>query len=298
MEKTVNIKYKDRLFRAYFGAEENRDKLLSLYNALNDSNYEDPTELEINTLDDVIYMKMKNDVSFIVDGYMSLYEHQSTINPNMPFRGLCYFAKMYEKYKAQQHINMFTSSIQKIPTPQYYVFYNGKTEAPDKTILRLSDAFMQPVKEGEFEWTAVMLNVNNGRNNELMDRCRPLAEYALLVDKVREYQASGMEFADAIDAAVTWCIKNDCMVEYLRKHREEVTDMWLTEYNEEEVKEAMRLNGLAEGRAEGLAEGINKGLTQARTQDVDALMTKLNMSLEEACETVEISVEEYQAAKQ
>ena len=286
MTHTVNVKYKDRVFRAYFGAEENRDKLLSLYNALNDSNYEDPAELEINTLDDVIYMKMKNDVSFIVGGYMSLYEHQSTINPNMPFRGLCYFAKMYEKYRVQNHINMFTSALQKIPTPQYYVFYNGKADAPDKTMLKLSDAFMQPVKEGKFEWTAVMLNVNHGRNKELMDKCKPLAEYAMLVAKAREYLADGMEFSEAIYEAVNWCINNDCMVEYLRKHREEVTDMWLTEYNEDEIKEAMRLDGIAEGRAVGLVTAV------------ESIMANLSLPLAEACKALNTTIEEYNRMKE
>lgn len=201
MVNKVNIKYKDRLFRAYFGDEENRDKLLSLYNALNDSNYDDPSELEINTLDDVIYMNMKNDVSFIVGGYMSVFEHQSTINPNMPFRGLCYFTRMYEKYKVQNNLNMFKSTIQKIPTPQYYVFYNGKADAPDKTVLRLSEAFMHQVKDGEFEWTAIMLNVNAGHNQELMEKCRPLLEYSVLVATVREGLEEGLRLEDAIDRA-------------------------------------------------------------------------------------------------
>ena len=151
MINKVNIKYKDRLFRAYFGDEENRDKLLSLYNALNDSNYDDPSELEINTLDDVIYMNMKNDVSFIVGGYMSVFEHQSTINPNMPFRGLCYFTRMYEKYKVQNNLNMFKSTIQKIPTPQYYVFYNGSRKMEEQTELKLSYPFIVPSDGGCIE---------------------------------------------------------------------------------------------------------------------------------------------------
>ena len=289
MTNKVNIKYKDRLFRAYFGDEENRDKLLSLYNALNDSNYDDPGELEINTLDDVIYMKMKNDVSFIVGGYMSLYEHQSTLNPNMPFRGFCYFAKMYEKYKTQNHLNMFTSTLRMIPTPQYYVFYNGKVEAPDRTLLRLSDAFMQPVKEGEFEWTAVMLNVNNGKNKELMEKCRPLHEYAILVEKVREGVTEGLELEEAIDRAVNWCIHNDCMVQYLRKHREEVTDMWLTEYDEEETMQMFKEEYLEQGLEQGRAETIVK--------TVDALIANTDWSLEQACKALNISADEYNCAK-
>ena len=57
----VNRKYKDRLFRLVF--EDKRD-LLDLYNAVNGSNYQNPDELMITTLEDAIYLGMKNDLSF------------------------------------------------------------------------------------------------------------------------------------------------------------------------------------------------------------------------------------------
>ena len=98
----VNREHKDRLFKKLFGSAENKTNMLSLYNALNGSSYSDETELQIYTIEDVIYLGMRNDVGFILDSYISLHEQQSTYNPNMPLRGLFYHAKMYEKYIKQK----------------------------------------------------------------------------------------------------------------------------------------------------------------------------------------------------
>ncbi len=90
-----NKKYKDRLFQRVF---EDKKDLLELYNAMNRTSYQNPDDLEITTLEDVIYLSMKNDLSIIIASSLNLYEHQSTFNPNMPIRGLLYFARLYEAY--------------------------------------------------------------------------------------------------------------------------------------------------------------------------------------------------------
>mgnify|MGYP006936021288 CR=1 FL=1 len=94
----TNGKYKDRLFKFFFGNPENKEWTLSLYNAVNESNYENADDIRYNTIDDAIYMNMKNDVSFIIEDTMSLYEQQSTYCPNMPLRFLMYLAKLYERF--------------------------------------------------------------------------------------------------------------------------------------------------------------------------------------------------------
>ena len=110
-----NRNYKDTLFRKLFG--ENRENALSLYNAVNGTHYTNAEDLEFTTLDDVVYMKMKNDVSFIFGNYLNLYEHQSTLNPNMPLRGLLYFADMYRQIiPASERI--YGSKLQEIPAPK------------------------------------------------------------------------------------------------------------------------------------------------------------------------------------
>ena len=183
----INNKHKDRLFRKILGDEKNKANLLELYNALNDTEYSNLDDLEITTIDDVIYMGMKNDISFLLDSTMSLYEQHSTFNPNMPLRGVMYFSKLYNKYITVNNFNIFNSKLIKIPMPQYYVFYNGKQEYPDQMKLKLSDAFQIKKDEG-FEWTAVMLNINYGKNKKLMDKCKILRDYAILVEKIRKYQ--------------------------------------------------------------------------------------------------------------
>ena len=73
-EANVRRCFKDSLFRMVF--QEKRE-LLSLYNAINGSRYEDPELLEITTIQDVLYMGLKNDCSFLIDEYLNLYETQS-----------------------------------------------------------------------------------------------------------------------------------------------------------------------------------------------------------------------------
>lgn len=176
-DTTINTKYKDRLFRLRFGSSEYREDILSLYNALNDTSYRNADDLSITTIDDVIYIKMKNDVSLLLNGNMPLWEQQSSINPNMPIRGLMYFGSLYSQYIKANRMNIYGRKLQKIPTPQYIVFYNGADDYAPVTRLRLSDAFINRINSGDFEWTATVYNLNRGKNDALLQKCKPLAEY-------------------------------------------------------------------------------------------------------------------------
>jgi hypothetical protein len=223
---------------------------MSLYNALNDTNYDDLDELEITTIDDCIYMGMKNDISLLIDFWLSLYEQQSTWNPNTPVRGMLYFSSMYEKYIAVNKLNIYGSKLIKLPTPQYIVFYNGIDErmgGKDEVKLRLSDAFGDKTVSDEFEWTATVKNINLGRNKELMEKCRPLMEYATFVDKIRCYKEEFENIEEAVNKAVDECIKEGILAEFLIGHKAEVMDVCLTEYNEVEVQNAFKEEGVDEG---------------------------------------------------
>lgn len=179
----ANREYKDGLFRLVF---QKKKDLLSLYNALNGSSYTDPEELEVNTLGNVLYLTRKNDISFLISGMMNLYEHQSTFNPNMPVRGLVYLSRLYEKHIVKNGIDIYTSSLKKLPFPQYFVFYNGTEKEPDQQLLKLSDMFQTPVfpRTPALECIATMLNINYGHNKELMEKCKRLREYAVFVETV------------------------------------------------------------------------------------------------------------------
>ena len=234
---TINRTYKDRLFKIIF---EDKKELLSLYNALTGKNYQNPDELEINTIDDVIYMHLKNDMSFILDDWQNLFEQQSTFNPNQPLRGFFYFADLYKvKYFGKK---IYSTRLLKIPTPQYIVFYNGTTNMPDKKELRLSDAFQQPTTQPDIEVVAHMLNINYGHNKELMERCRKLKEYAQFIDIIRHYLRENKQWSNeqAISKAIDDCIQNNILRDILQKERLRVMASILSEFDEVGYKEMIR----------------------------------------------------------
>jgi predicted HTH domain antitoxin len=246
----INDKHKDRLFRFLFGNEEYKEYALSLYNAVNDTDYQDVNDITFYTIDDVIYIKRKNDVAVLLDSKLSLWEHQSSFNPNMPIRGLMYFGQMYDKYISLEEQNIFGRKLIRIPTPKYCVFYNGNEDLPGVMKLKLSDAFAESDDSGEFEWTATMYNLNSGKNDLLLDKCRTLSDYMTFVNKVKENRLSGMDKTVAVDKAVTDCIAGGILKNVLLKHRSEVASMVLTEFNEEVYKKGIYEEGFAEGKTE------------------------------------------------
>ena len=252
----VNRKYKDRLFKFLF--RDNRD-LLQLYNAVNGSHYTDPGDLEIHTLEDVIFMKMKNDLSFIIANSMNLYEHQSTHNPNMPLRGLLYFARQYEGLIAIRKDDIYSSKLVSLPTPKYVVFYNGTDELEDQTELYLSDAYESGRGSGCLECRAVVLNINRGHNRELMEKCRRLWEYSEFITEIRNNLENGYSLKQAVAMAIDTCIQEDVLTDILVKNRTEVLHMLLTEYDEKRHLKTVFREGFEEGELSGYSKGEQAG---------------------------------------
>ena len=239
--------------------------LLDLYNAINGTTHQDPEELEITTLEDVIFMSMKNDKSFIISSTMNLYEHQSTVNPNMPIRGLLYFAQLYDEYIKLHDLNIYGHKLIKLPMPQYIVFYNGTEQIPDDHTLVLSDAFESDPTANEMEpaleCKARVMNVNSGHNAELMNKCKRLMHYSLFIARIRQNTNNGMSVEQAIDETITYCIDHDILKDVLLKNRSEVRHMLLTEFDEKKFAKSM----WEEGRESGyenileIMDEINKG---------------------------------------
>ncbi|MDO5405917.1 MAG: hypothetical protein Q4F28_01135 [Eubacteriales bacterium] len=246
----VRRNYKDRLFVALFHSKK---ELLQLYNGLNGTNYTNPDDLEITTMDDVVYLGMKNDCSFMIGSYLNLYEQQSTFCPNMPIRGLIYLIDIYQSYIAKHQFNLYGRKRIMLPTPKYIVFYNGTEERPDREECRLSESFKE--SDGCLEFVATVYNINKGHNQELMKQCSTLAGYSTLIDMVRNYQKAGMGLAEAVDAACVYCIENDILREYLEKNRSEVMRVLLTEYDAKKQRKMDMRDAREEGKAEGRAEG-------------------------------------------
>lgn len=254
LEGMINRQHKDRLFKAIFGDEKRKENLLSLYNALNGTDHKDPDDLEITTIDDAIYMGMKNDVSCIIDNYMSLFEQQSTYNPNMAVREFLYCGRLYNQYIKEKELDIYGHKLINLPVPQCYVFYNGTEECPDREAVRLSDSFGNVKYEGIYEWTTVMLNINYGHNKELMEKCKPLSDYARLISRIRTYKKK-KDIFEAVNQAVDECIRDGILTEYLIRHRAEVLDMCITEYDEKKHLENVKNTSWQEGRQEGRQEG-------------------------------------------
>lgn len=265
----VNRKHKDRLFTFLFGKKGNKAWTLSLYNAVNNTHYTDPDIIEFTTMEDAVYMGMKNDISFILCHVMNVYEQQSTYNRNMPVRQLMYAAKLYDKYIQQKKLNLYGKKLVRLPVPKLVAFYNG-TEGENDQILKLSDAFIQAGNpaQADIEAKVRMVNINYGKNESLLSSCRPLQEYAWLVWQIRENQRT-MGIEDAVDKAIQDMPENFEIQEFLIGHRAEVKDLCITEYNEAETMQMIREEGREEGREQGREQGMMELLaTQVRTGDI------------------------------
>lgn len=269
-----------------FGYPKYKKNLLELFNALNGTNYEDENELEINTIEDTIYMGMKNDVPCIIQSNMAMYEQQSTWNPNMPLRGILYSARLFSKYIKANKLNIYSEKLIKIPTPQYYVFYNGKKKLGDKVILKLSDAFSALQNEGQFEWTATVLNINKGHNEELLSKCQILKEYVILIDRINENQKKYDSVEEAVENAVSYCIKNNILQDFLTEHKAEVIMSLLTEYDEEETMGYVRRDAYRDGEKAGIEQGLKQGEMLMLISMVNKKMQK-GKSIEEIAEDLE-----------
>ena len=248
----VSIKrdYKSSMFCMLW---ESKEELLSLYNATNGTHYTNADDLIINTLKNAIYMGMKNDVSFIFEMSLNLYEHQSTVNPNMPLRDLLYVAQVLQGIIKDE--NLYGTSLVKIPTPKFVVFYNGTAKQPERQILRLSDAFNKQEGRVNLELIVEVININPGNNEELVSNCRTLQEYVLYIEKVRKYVAD-MSIEQAVERAVDECIEEGILADFLLQNKAEAIAMSIFEYNEEAHMKCVRQEGYLEGKAEGKAEAI------------------------------------------
>ena len=296
--------YKDRIFRMIF---KEKRALLALYNAMNDTAYQDPEELVITTLENAIYMNMKNDLAVVMDFYMDLYEHQSTYNPNIPLRNLHYVAKELRSWSNGRTI--YGRQLVKIPTPRFFVFYNGRDMQPERQVLKLSDAFINPEEDPALELKVLMLNINLGRNKELMEQCHTLLEYAQFVDRLRTCEKS-MGREEAVKHTVDTCIREGILRDFLLKYREEAIEMCIFEYDEEETLRQLGQQSYEEGVAAGIEQGREEGklvgeeqrlfrqvctkLKKGKTQEVIAQELEENLStIRSICEAAEEFAPEY-----
>ncbi len=214
---------------------------------------------------------MKNDLSFLVGASMNLYEHQSTWNPNMPLRGLFYFAELYERYVNSQGYRLTGSTRIPLPFPNYIVFYNGMEWEAEQTELTLSEAFEEQGEDRKpaLECRATILNINSGHNRELMEKCRRLEEYAEFIQRIRDNLQKGMRLEGAVERAIEYCLAHGILADILRKGQMEVRNMLLEEYNEKAEREYLRKESLEEGIKQGREEGRKEGREEGRKEGME-----------------------------
>ncbi len=253
----INHDHKDRLFKFIFGknTEQSKRWRLQLYNALNGTKLTDPDELEINTIENVVYISMHNDISFlVVDTEMNLFEEQSSYNPNMPLRGYIYFGILYQKYLIKEKKNLISSSRVMIPTPKLYVFYHGGPKQAERWKMKLSDSFLTKDDSGDYQWTATIINLHPDYNATLNKSCLPLYHYVKYVSMIAENKKAGLNNKEAIEKAVDQAINENLLEGFFKIHRAEVIDMCLEEVSEEEQRRVWHEDGYAEGEQKGRSE--------------------------------------------
>ena len=256
--------YKDTVFRMLF---DDKKHLLSLYNAVNQKNYTDADALQVITLKNAIYMEMKNDLAFIIDMNLYLYEHQSTYNPNMPLRDLFYISNEYQRLVEQK--SLYSSAIQKIPAPKFVVFYNGNKQIEDVSELKLSSAYECLTNDPDLELRVTVLNVNEGHNRELMEHCQVLEEYAQYVARVRQYTSlQELSLEEAVERAVDECINEGILAEFLTRNRAEVVSVSIFEYDKEKEEKKLRK---AEFES-GVETGLQRGRIQERNTNIREML--------------------------
>ena len=287
--------YKDRLFKFIFGNPQHKEWTLSLYNAINGSNYTNTDDLEFTTIENAVYMSMKNDVSFLVNDTMNLYEQQSTFNPNMPVRFLIYSGMIYSKHidKSKKY-HIYSTRLQKLPIPRCICFYNGKTEKDDRTILRLSDAFSVQGK-ADIEVTVTMINVNYGHNNSLLEDCMPLGDYSFFVERVRQNYTIYGDADKAIDRSLEELPDNSLIKPFLMNNKAEVKNMCITEYNEEKAMAVLKEEFLEEGIEKGIEQGIQKGIEKGKFETLSELVKNDDLPIEVAAKKMKMTVEEFKS---
>ena len=282
-----NREYKSDVFSMLM---EDKNNALSVYNVLNGTNLTNPDEVEIQTLDKGVSLTVRNDAAFVVDASLSVYEHQSTVCPNMPVRNLVYYTTIVSEYLRKK--NIFGRKLVKIPVPKFVVFYNGDEDQPSEYEMKLSDAFEKKVENPELELVCKVYNINFGKNKDILDRCQILREYMTFVDYVRFYHKE-QNFEDlciAINRAIDRCINEGVLKDFLQKNRAEVIKVTQLDYTFDRQVMLEREDAREEGREEGRDEGREEGREEER--ELMALkMVRANKPVEEIAEFTNLSRE-------
>lgn len=292
MTAKLNREYRDSVFRMLFN---DKKKLIELYNAVFDTDYGPDTPIDIKTIEDVLFVHMKNDIAFTLDNkFIVLTEHQSTVNPNMPVRNLIYLStilqKMYKKAEFYQTVSL------PLPQPEFIVFYNGSRKMPEYQELKLSDSFLGKKKEKyALDLTVKVFNINIKEDEGILARSATLSQYSRLVEKIKTAALDGEVSERIMSLIFKECINEGILPEFLTEHGLEVINMLFKEFTEEEREELYTQSGYKMGLADGLEQGRAEGETSGAVKMRFELARKMkarNMDVEMIREITGLSDEE------
>ena len=283
-QKTQNLvtnrEFKASAFTTYFGTPE---RAAELYQALGKGENVKPEDIMFETLSGVLYMARKNDMAFTVKNkVLVIGEHQSTVNDNMPVRSAIYYGRTMEKLIEPR--KLYQRRQIKIPTPEFYMFYNGREKQPMERILHLSDSYLEKTEEPMLELKVKMININPSANHPILQQSRSVYEYSWFIQRVHEYIGGGMLRDEAIEKTIQDCLKLGIMVDFIEEHGSEVQNMIFTEFNLEDAKQVWREEAKAEGCLEMCLE---MGMTKEAC--IDKIVQKFGFMREE----VEWMVDQY-----
>ena len=284
-----NRKYKDSVFVDLFSEDEKaKENFLSLYNALHGTKLTAAAQLKNVRLDQVLYMTFYNDVSYLIDNkIIVLVEHQSTINPNMPLRCLEYISRLYETLFESKE--KYSRKLLNIPTPEFYVFYNGDETYPSDKTLKLSDAFIEKAVKPNLELTVKIININQQNHHPLLKNCKTMYEYTIFVETVRRWKKTDPQ--KGFQKAIEECIANDILRDYLKRKTKEVLNMLLAEYDYETDIAVQRAEEREIAFAEGISQGISQGVYKNKLETAKNL-AEMGFTVEAIAKATGLSCEE------
>ena len=253
-KQTSNREVKSSAFTTYFSDPKNAAQL---YSALNGTEVS-PEDIHYTTLEGVLFVARKNDMAFTVKNkVLVISEHQSTINWNMPLRSIIYYGRTMEKLIDPK--SLYREKRIPIPTPEFYVFYNGNDSFPAEAIMKLSDAYLEKSATPMLELTVKVININLPVNHELLKACRPLYEYSWFIQKIKEYMLLGFGRDEAIIKTIRDCEREGIMVDFVREHGTEAVNMIFTQFNLDDAMEVRYEEGFEDGFENGFENGTEKG---------------------------------------
>ena len=272
--------YRDTVFRSYFSEPGN---FLALAKAVTGEDY--PADrMKDATIEDVLFSQLRNDVAFSFgDQSLIFTEHQSTVNENMPLRLLLYYSLHCRETVPQDFL--YRRRRIRLAAPRFFALYNGRDPCPEKTVLRLSDAFGA---KSDVELTVTVHDIRYATGSRLLKICRPLHDYSYFIHRITQNQAQGAALDEAIKEAMRHCMEQNVMADFLKQHQWEVCDMVSLVWDEDLAKKSYYEQGVEDGEARGEARGETHGIIHSLRK----MVKNLRMPAEQAMDALEIPQEE------